>query len=174
MTVPDKGREERGVGSALLTGEVVATNVKHLCVLNQTPDLRLLQVVKVVVVGSAQVGAQAAVMASDHDTTSAGLVLLVDSVLNTEASRLDGIVHDGRVLVVTSTAEVDDAVGRQNVLSATGRVLGSTTGNQLGIVIVEEVLVEGQMLLLGEDGIVGLEVVLGQEVIVTDGLDICS
>lgn len=151
-----------------------ATDVVHLGVLDELPDLGLLQVVQVVVVGSTEVGAQASVVASDDGTAAASLLLRVDTVLDTEASGLDGIVEDGRVLVVASTADVDDAVGREDVLGTSGTVLGSTTGDELGIVVVEKVLVERNVLLLGEDGIVGLETVLVEKGLVTDSLDVCG
>lgn len=157
-----------------LTSEVEATNVVDLSILNELPDLGLLQVVDIVVVGGTEISAQASVVASNDNTASASLLLGVDSVLNTETSSLDGIVEDGRVLIVTSTTEVDNAVGRENVLGASGRVLGSTTGNELGVVVVQEVLIEGDMLLLGEDSIVGLEAILVEQGLVTKGLDVCE
>lgn len=153
---------------------MVASNVVDLGVLNEGPVLGLLQVVQVVVVGSAQVSAETAVVAGDDDAASAGGLLLVHAVLDTQASGLDGIVQRGSVLVVADAAKVDDAVGRQHVLGATGRVLGSTAGDELGVEVVEEVLVEAEVLFLGEDGVVGLEVVLLQQGLVTDGLDVCD
>lgn len=113
-----------------------ATDVVHLGVLDELPDLGLLQVVQVVVVGSTEVGAQASVVAGDDGTAATSLLLGVDTVLDTEASGLDGIVEDGGVLVVAGTADVDDAVGREDVLGTSGAVLGSTTGDELGIVVV--------------------------------------
>lgn len=162
------------VSVLILTGEVVASNVVDLGVLDESPVLGLLQVVQVVVVGSAEVSAETAVVAGDDDAASAGGLLLVDAVLDTQAGGLDGIVQGGGVLVVADAAEVDDAVGGQDVLGATGGVLGSTTGNELGVEVVEEVLVEAEVLLLGEDGVVGLEVVLLQQGLITDGLDVCD
>jgi hypothetical protein len=153
---------------------VEATDVVHLGVLDELPDLGLLQVIQVVVVGSTEVGAQASVVASDDSTAAASLLLGVDAVLDAEASGLDGVVEDGRVLVVAGTADVDDAVGREDVLGTSGAVLGSTAGDELGIVVVEEVLVERDVLLLGEDGIVGLEAVLVEQGLITDSLDICG
>ena len=59
-----------------------ATHVVHLGILDKTPDLGLLQMLKVVVVGSAQVGAQAAVVASDDGATAACRLFGVDTVLD--------------------------------------------------------------------------------------------
>ncbi|KAJ6446362.1 telomerase activating protein Est1 [Purpureocillium lavendulum] len=157
----------------VLTSEVEATNVVDLGVLDELPDLRLLQVVDVIVVGSAQVGAQAAVVAGDDDAAAASLLLGVDAVLDAQTSGLDSIVQDGRVLVVTSTAQIDDAVGGQDVLRTTGRVLCSAAGNELGVVVVQQLLVQRDVLLLGKNGVVGLQLVLVQQGLIADSLDIC-
>jgi hypothetical protein len=155
-----------------LTGEVVASNVEDLSVLNERPDLGLLQVVKAVVVGSAEVSAETAVVAGDNNTASASWLLGVNTVLDTETGSLDGILQDGRVLVVTDTTEVDDAVGGEDVLGTTGGVLRSTSGNELGVEVVEQVLVDVKVRLFGEDGVVGLEAVLVQQSLVADSLDV--
>ena len=156
------------------TGEVEATNVVVISVLNQAPDLGLLQVVKTVVVSSTEVSAERAVVAGNDDTAAASLLLGVDAVLDAQARLLDSIVKDSRVLVITGTAEVDDAVGGQDVLGTAGGVLGGATSNELGVVVVEKVFVEGNVLLLGEDGVVGLEAVLVEKGLVAEGLDVCS
>ena len=141
-------------------GEVVATDIIGLGVLDELPHLGALEMLDVVVVGSTELSYHAAVVASDDDTTPTGGDLGVDTVLDAETSLLDGVLEDGGILVVTDTTEVDDAVGGQDVLRATSRVLGRTTSDQLGIVVVEELLVDWQVLLLGEDGVVLLELIL--------------
>jgi hypothetical protein len=161
-------------GSGNLTSEVVTANVVHLGVLNKAPDLGLLQVVEVIVVGSTEISAQASVVASNDNTATPSLLLGVNTILDAEASGLDSIVHDGRVLVVTSTTEIHDAVGRQDILGATGRVLGGTSSNQLGIVVVEKVLIQGKVLFLSEDGVIGLEAILFEKGLVANGLNICN
>lgn len=158
---------------AVLTSEVETSNIVNISVLDQLPDFGLLQVVHIIVVGGAKVGAQAAVVAGDDGTTAASLLLGVNAVLDAEARSFDGIVKNSGVLVITSAAEVDDAVGRQDVLRSTGRVLGSAASNQLGVVVVEQVLIQRNVLLLGEDGIVGLEVILVKQSLITLSLDIC-
>jgi hypothetical protein len=50
--------------------------------------------------------------------------------------------------------------------------LGGAAGDQLGIVVVEEVLVDVEVLGLGQDGIIGLEPVLLEQGLVAKGLDI--
>jgi hypothetical protein len=132
-----------------ITGEVEATNVVHPGVLHEAPDFRLLQVVDVIVVGSSEVSAETPVVASNDNTTATSLDGLLDAVLDTQTSGLDGIVQNGRVLVVTGATNVHDAVGRQHVLGATRRVLGSSASDELGVVVVEEVFVERLVLLLG-------------------------
>lgn len=153
-------------------GEVVAADIVDLGVLDKRPNLGLLQVLEVVVVGGTELSAHGAVVASDDNTATAGADLGVDTVLDAEASLLDSIVEDGSVLVVADTAEVDDAVGREEVLSTAGGVLGSATGDQLSIVVLEEVLEEALVLLLGEDGVVSLEAVLLEESLIAKGLDV--
>lgn len=158
----------------MLTGEVVTADIVDLSALDEAPDLGLLQVVQVVVVGGAQVGAETPVVAGDDDTAAAGGLGGLDAVLDAEAGLLDGVLEDGGVLVVADAAQVDDAVVREDVLGATGGVLGGTAGDELGLEVVQKVLVDALVLVLGQDGVVGLEVVLGEELIVAVGLDVCG
>lgn len=151
---------------------MVAANVVHLSILDQAPDLRLLQVIKAVVVGSTQIRAHAPVVARNHHTAPARRLRRLDTVFDTKASLLDGILEDRGVLVVADTAEVYDAVVGQQVLRATGGVLSRAASNELGIVVVEKLLVERLVGFLGEDGVVGLQVVLGEELIAAEGLDV--
>lgn len=118
------------------TGEVETTDVVELGVLNELPDLRALEMVNVVEVGGSKVGDQAPVVAGDDGTAPAGGGVGVDAVLDPQADLLDGIAEDVSVLVVADTTKVDDAVRREYVGSSTGGVLGGTTSNQLGIVVV--------------------------------------
>jgi len=156
----------------MLTGEVVPANIVGLSVLDESPDIGALEVLEVIVVGGAQLGAHAAVVAGDDDAAATRRDLGVDAVLDAQTGLLAGIAKDGGVLVIAGTAQVDDAVVRQDILGTTGSVLGSTAGDQLGIVVVEEVLVDVQVLGLSQDGIVGLEVVLLEQVLVAKGLDV--
>ena len=169
------------VGSGLLgelhdgrgaDGEVVAADVVGLGVLDEAPDLRLLQMLEVVVVGGAKVGAETPVVTGDDNAATTGLFLGIDAVLDAETGGLNGIVKNGRVLVVAGAADVDDAVRGEDVLGTTGRVLGSSAGDELGVVVVEEVLEQGEVLLVGEDSVVGLELVLVKKSLVTLSLDV--
>lgn len=181
----ERGRERQDEGLVVLSsllselhdgrradGEVVAADVVDVGVLDEAPDLGALQVLQVVVVGSAELSAQRAVGAGDDDTAAASLLLGVDAVLDAEAGSLDGIAQDGRVLVVTDTTEVDNAVLGEDVLGTTGGVLGSTTSNELGVVVVEQVLVQRAVLVLSEDGVVGLQGVLVEKLLVADSLNV--
>lgn len=164
---------ESSRGAQKLTSEVVTTDIVDLGALDEAPDLGLLQVVQAVVVGGAQVGAETPVVAGDDDAAAAGGLGGLDAVLDAEAGLLDGVLEDGGVLVVADAAEVDDAVVGQDVLGAAGGVLGGAAGDELGLEVVQQVLVEGLVLVLGQDGVVGLEAVLGEELIVAVGLDVC-
>lgn len=151
---------------------MVATDIDDLGALSERPDLGLLQMLEVVVVRGVERGAERPVVAGDDDTTPSSGNLGVNAVLDAEADIADSVVQNGGVLVVTDTTDIDDAVGGQHVLGAAGRVLGRTASDQLGVVVVQEVLIEREVRLLGEDGVVGLEVVLGQEGLIAGGLDV--
>jgi hypothetical protein len=113
------------VGSSLLTksddgrhtdSQVVSTNVVELSLLNQRPDLGLLQVLDLVLVGSSEVGAHAAVVASDYDTTLSGGLGLIDTVLSVDASLLTGLFEDVTELVLTDATDVDNGLLREHIL----------------------------------------------------------
>lgn len=133
---------------------MVATNEVCLALLDNVPVL--LQVVKLVAVGSSKVSDQAAVVASDNDTAAASGLLLVDTVADLKASLLGGVGEDVGVLVLANAAEVDDGLGREDVLrnelerrlaeigacvvylSTSGGVLGGTTGSEDGLAVLED------------------------------------
>jgi hypothetical protein len=134
--VGEQGRSRK------LTGEVVAANIIRLSVLDKSPDIGALEMLQIVVVGGTQVGAHAAVVAGDDDAAATRGDLGINTVLDTQTGLLAGIAKDRGVLVIASTTEVDNAVRREQVLGTAGGVLGSAAGNQLGIVVVEEVLID--------------------------------
>lgn len=153
---------------------MIATNVVNVGILDQAPDLGLLQVVQAIVVGGAQIRAHTPVVARDDHTTPARRLRWLDAVFNAQTSLLNGIFENGGILVVANAAQVHNAVVRQEVLGSAGSVLGGTTGDQLGLVVVEKLLVKTLVLVLGQNGVVGLEAVLGEEIIVANCLDICG
>lgn len=154
-------------------GEVVATDVDELGLLDQGPDLWLLQVLHLVVVCSSKVGDHGSVVTSDNDTAAAGLLLWIDAVLDTKAGLLVSLLQDAGILVVTDAAKVDDGVVWEDILGTAGGVLGGSASNELGVEFLE-IIVESEMLLLSENGIVLLQVVLLEESGIASGLDVCE
>lgn len=57
-------------------------------------------------------------------------------------------------------------------MSTSGGVLGSSTSDKLCGIVVQEVLIDLQVLLLSENGIISLEAILLEESIVPRSLDI--
>jgi hypothetical protein len=111
-------------------------------------------------------------VSSDNHTTAAGLLLLVHTVFDPETSLLDSIVENSGVLVITNAAKVDDRVWGEHILSTTSGVLSSSAGDKLCGIVVQEVFVDIQVLLFGEDSIIGLEAIFGKECIIALSLDI--
>jgi hypothetical protein len=95
---------------------VVATDVVELSLLDQRPDVGLLQVLNLVLVGSSEVGAHAAVVASDNNTALASGLSLVHTVLGVDTSLLAGFLQDVTELVLANAANVDDGVLGEQVL----------------------------------------------------------
>jgi hypothetical protein len=147
---------------------VETTNVVNLGVLDLLPDVVLLQVLQLVVVGGSKICAERAVVASDDDTAAASGGLLVVEVLGLDTSLLADVLESLAVLVLTDAANVEDRLGGQDVLGTTGGVLRSTAGNEDGLEVLDQVLVETHVLLgVGEDGIVGLQAILLEELLIT-------
>jgi hypothetical protein len=147
---------------------VEATNVEDLRVLDLLPDTLLLQMLELVVVGSSEVSAHGAVVAGDDHTAATSGSLLVVEVFGLDASVGRDLLQSLAVLVLANAADVDDRLGLKDVSSASCSVLRSTTGNLDGLVILEQVLVQAHVLLrVGEDGIVGFQVILVEESLVT-------
>lgn len=96
--------------------QVVATDVVELSLLDQRPDVGLLQVLNLVLVGSSEVGAHAAVVASDNNTALASGLSLVHTVLGVDTSLLAGLLQDVTELVLANAANVDDRVLGEQVL----------------------------------------------------------
>jgi hypothetical protein len=94
-------------------------------------------------------------MPCDYDTASSSLLLLVNTVFDSQTSGLDSVVQDGGIFVVSYTSKVDSRIGGKEVLGAASGVLGSSAGDELCGVVVEKVLVDSEVLFLSEDGVVG-------------------
>lgn len=154
--------------------EMVSTNVEELSPLDVLPYLWLLQVVDIVQVGGGKIGAERAVMAGDDDTAAAGGSLLVVAVKGLYTGLLVDILKRLAVLVLANAADVDGRVFGEDVLGTASRVLGSSTGNEHGVVVLDQVLVEAEVLLLGEDGVVCLEAILFKQLLVAAGVAVVS
>ena len=174
-------REHEGLvlGSGLLgesqdggdrDGQVVTTDKVDLGLLDEVPVL--LQVLNLVAVGSSEIGAHATVVAGDDDTAATGGLLVVVAVDGAEADLLVGLDQLLGVLVLANASNKDDRVGGKDVLGTSGGVLGGTTGVQVDLEVLEQVLVQTHVLLLGQDGVVGLESILLEQLLVADSLDI--
>ena len=107
----------------------------------------------------------------DHTATSS-LLLLVNSVLDPQASSLNCVVKNRRIFVISYTSKEDDRVGRENILGTSSGVLSSPAGNELRRVVVQEIFVDAQVFLLSQDRVVRLESIFCEESIVSFGLDI--
>lgn len=92
------------------------TDVVELGLLNERPDVRLLQVLDLVLVGGSKVGAHAAVVAGDDDTALAGGLGIVDTVLGVDTGLLASLLQDLGVLVTANTSDVADGAGGKSVL----------------------------------------------------------
>lgn len=86
---------------------MVSANVVELGILNQLPNLWLLQVVQLVEVRSREVGAEGAVVACDDDTAATGRGLLIIAVLGADAGFGADVLEDLAVLVFADAADVD-------------------------------------------------------------------
>ena len=71
---------------------------------------------KLVLVGSSEVGAHAAVVASDDNTTLTSGLGLIDTVLGVDTGLLASLLEDITELVLTDTTDVDNGLLREQVL----------------------------------------------------------
>lgn len=95
---------------------MVTTNIVELGLLNERPDVRLLEMLNLVLVSGSKVGAHAAVVAGDDDTALASGLDIVDAVFRVDTGLLAGLREDISVLVATDAADVKSRVLRKNVL----------------------------------------------------------
>lgn len=96
--------------------QVVTTNVVNLGLLNQRPDVGLLQVLGLVLVSRSKVSAHAAVVAGDDDTTFAGGLDFVDTVFRVNTGLVTGLLERVGILVLADAANVNDRVIGEHVL----------------------------------------------------------
>lgn len=153
-------------------GQMVTSDVVDLSSLNERPDLWGLQVLKLVVVGSAEVGDEGTVDTSDDGSALSGSNLLVDSVGGLDTLSLVALAEDLGVLIITDTADVDDRLWWENVGSSASRVLSGSSWDEQWVVLGNQLLVDWLVLVFNEDGIVSLELVLVEELLVSVDLDV--
>lgn len=161
-SVLTQGLDGRGADS-----QVETTNVVDLGLLNKLPVLGLLKMLELVVVSGSQISGQGAVGAVDQGSALTGRDIVVDEVVGEDTGGLVGLEQELAVLVLTDGSKVDNRLGRENVLGTTCGVLGSTTGDQDDVGQGKDLLVDGHVLLLDENGVVLLEVVLVKVGLVT-------
>ena len=139
---------------------MVAADVVELGSLHQRPDRRGFQVRELVVVGRGQMGAHGAVLArDDHAAAAGGGVFGRAEILGAQAGGVACVGEERGVVVVADAADVEDRGGREDVLGAASGVLGRAAGDELRVVVLDQVFVEAHVFFLGEDGVVGLEAV---------------
>jgi hypothetical protein len=155
-------------------GKMVSTNEIMRSILNQLPDLRALQMLQVIVIRSTEIRAHRSIMARNNDAAAAGLLLLVNAVFDSETSLLHRIVQDGSVLIISDAAKEDSRIWWEKVLGSASGILSSSSGDQLGRVVVQEVFVDSEVFFLSEDGIIGFEAVFLEEGFIALSLDICG
>lgn len=105
-----------GLDSGNTDSQVVATDIVELGLLDNVPDVGLLQVLNLVLVRSSKVGAHAAVVASDNNTALASRLSLIDTVLGVDTGLLASLLQDVAELVLANAADVDDRVVGKHVL----------------------------------------------------------
>ena len=104
-----------------------------------------------------------------HPTTSRRLVLAFQ-ILRLQACFRASVLQHLRVFILSYGTYVENAVGRQDVLRASGGVLSSAAGDLDRSVVLEKIFIEGHVLgFVGEDGVVGLETVLLEQALVPVG-----
>lgn len=94
-----------------------STDIVDLGLLDQGPDVRLLQVVKLVLVSGSKMRDQATVVAGNDRTALSSGLGVVNAVFSVDTSLLAGISEGVGVLVTANTANVEDGVLRKDVLA---------------------------------------------------------
>jgi hypothetical protein len=95
---------------------VVSTDIVDLSLLDKSPDVGLLKVVKLVFVGSSKVGDHATVVAGNDNTTFSSGLDLVDTVFSVDTGLFAGFCEDVGVFIFANAANVGDRVLGEDVL----------------------------------------------------------
>ena len=97
--------------------QMVTTDIVNLSLLDQRPDLGLLQVLNLVLIRGSQMRAHAAVVTGDDDTALARGLGLIYTVLGMHTGLLACLLENVGVLVATNAADVEHRVFGEDVLS---------------------------------------------------------
>jgi hypothetical protein len=147
--------------------EVEATDVENLGLFDKLPVLGLQKVLGLVVVGSSEISDERTVGTVNQSSALTSGDVIVNEVVGVDTSDFVSLEKLLGELVLTNGAKVDNRVLRKNVLSTTGSVLSSTTSNESDIRELDNLIKDGEMLVLDEDSIVLLEVILCKVLFVT-------
>ena len=145
---------------------MVPADVVHPRLLYHGPYPRLPEVLDLVLVRGREVRAHGPVVSRDHHAAPARRLLLVDPVLDVDALLFALLAKCLGVLVRAHATHVPDAVGREHVRGTPRGVLGGAAGDDLGVAVLQQVVVQGHVLGFGEDGVVEFEVVLFEHLVV--------
>ena len=77
-----------------------------------------------------------------------------------------------RILIVTYTAYVPYTICGKHVLGSSSGVLSSTAGDELGLPVVDQVLIDAHLVLFGEESVIEFEAVLFEHSVVAHALDV--
>lgn len=127
--------------------QVEPADVEELGGFDQVPVL--VQVVWGEEVGGTQVSDQGPVVASDQSGTLTGADVGLHLVHGLDTGFFVFVKQSLAELVLTDGTEVDDLAGAQDIGSASGGVLGSTTGNKPWSQDLQELVENGQLRIAG-------------------------
>ena len=164
----ERGRQVHGEGlvvvAAVLSdesdglggdGEEEARDVDELGVLHDGLDGVGIQMLLLVAVGGGEVGDHGPFLVLDEDSAGAGFDLFVDLVVHGDTVGFSALLELGTVFVLAdATDEAGSFGGLQHPLSNSDTVLGSATGNVLDLVVLDEFVIYGLVLVFAEDGVV--------------------
>jgi hypothetical protein len=162
----------KGVHGLWADGQVEATDVEHLGGLNVLPVLRGTEMGGLVMVGGTEVSSKGSVLAGDERSALAGGHILLNHVIGVNARGVVGLSKLVGEFVVADGAVVDDRVLWQDVLRTSGTVLSSTTSQNMDIVHLDDLVEDGHVLLLNQNGVISLQVVFLEVILSHLGLKI--
>lgn len=167
-----------------------ATDEVDLGFFDQVPDMRLLQVLNLIVIGSSKVSAQTTIVARDYDTTNTRWLFLVDAIFCVNTSLFANVPEQLAILVFADAADVGNRVGWKDILdyrrkriyqntldqrhysavsylSTTSCVLRRTTSNADCLGVLSKVFKQTHVLLLGKDCVIGLQAIFLKKGVIT-------